>query len=62
MYWSVWDLPKSDNAAVTLFFKRETPEEVTGCTVPLHRELAIGTLKGIIRQAKISTDDFLSNI
>jgi predicted RNA binding protein YcfA (HicA-like mRNA interferase family) len=27
--------------------------------VPLHRELALGTLRGILRQAGISPDDFI---
>jgi predicted RNA binding protein YcfA (HicA-like mRNA interferase family) len=30
-----------------------------GCTVPLHNELKIGTLKGILEQAKLSEEDFL---
>ncbi|MCD6495671.1 MAG: type II toxin-antitoxin system HicA family toxin [Candidatus Aenigmarchaeota archaeon] len=30
-----------------------------GCVVPLHRELKIGTLKGILGQARISEEDFL---
>lgn len=33
-----------------------------GCSVPLHRELAIGTLRSILRQAKISPEDFLNNL
>lgn len=31
--------------------KRTTPYGEIGCVVPLHRELAIGTLRGILRQA-----------
>jgi len=27
--------------------KKQTPEGAVGCVVPLHRELAIGTLRGI---------------
>ena len=27
--------------------KRQTPEGEIGCVLPLHRELAIGTLRGI---------------
>ena len=30
-----------------------------GCVVPLHRELAIGTLRGILRQGQISVDEFV---
>ncbi|MCY7363367.1 MAG: type II toxin-antitoxin system HicA family toxin [Ignavibacteria bacterium] len=33
-----------------------------GCTVPLHKELAIGILKGILKQANISIDNFLKKV
>ena len=29
-----------------------------GCVVPMHSEVKIGTLAGILRQADISPDDF----
>jgi predicted RNA binding protein YcfA (HicA-like mRNA interferase family) len=29
-----------------------------GCVVPLHRELKIGTLSGVLKQAGITTDEF----
>ena len=31
----------------------------TGCVVPLHRELKIGTLSGVIKQAGITPDEFM---
>ena len=31
-----------------------------GCVVPLHSEIKIGTLAGILRQADISPDEFLN--
>ena len=31
-----------------------------GCVVPLHKELAIGTLRNILRQAQITPDEFMS--
>ena len=37
---------------------RETSEGKTGCAVPMHRELKIGTLRGILRQAKLDVDEF----
>ena len=37
---------------------RATPEGKAGCAVPMHRELKIGTLGGILRQAKVSVDEF----
>jgi predicted RNA binding protein YcfA (HicA-like mRNA interferase family) len=42
-----------------VILKRETTQGVTGCVVPLHKELAIGTLRGILRQAKISVEEFI---
>jgi predicted RNA binding protein YcfA (HicA-like mRNA interferase family) len=30
-----------------------------GCVVPLHREVKIGTLAGILRQAGLTPDEFL---
>ena len=32
--------------------------ETKVCVVPLHKELAIGTLTGILRQADVASDDF----
>jgi predicted RNA binding protein YcfA (HicA-like mRNA interferase family) len=29
-----------------------------GCVVPLHRELKVGTLRGILKQAGIAPDQF----
>lgn len=37
---------------------RETPVGKTGCAVPMHRELKLGTLRGILRQAKIDVNEF----
>jgi predicted RNA binding protein YcfA (HicA-like mRNA interferase family) len=31
-----------------------------GCVVPMHREIKIGTLTGILRQAGVSADEFIS--
>ena len=31
----------------------------SGCVVPNHRELKVGTLAGVIRQAGIPVEDFL---
>jgi len=38
------------------------PEGDVGCVVPLHRELATGTLRGILKQAGVSLEDFLNNL
>jgi len=42
-----------------VILKKQTPEGDIGCVVPLHKELAIGTLLGILKQAKLSVDEFL---
>ena len=36
-----------------------TPEGKVGTVVPMHKELKIGTLKGILKLAKIDTDEFI---
>ena len=42
--------------------KRATPEGADGCVVPLHRELAVGTLRGILRQAGVRVEEFAANL
>jgi predicted RNA binding protein YcfA (HicA-like mRNA interferase family) len=32
----------------------------TGCVVPLHREVKVGTLAGLLRQAGISAEEFIA--
>ena len=32
----------------------------SGCVVPNHREVKIGTLSGVLRQAGVSVDEFVS--
>ena len=32
----------------------------TGCVIPVHKELAVGTLRSAIRQAGITPDEFVS--
>ena len=33
-----------------------------GCVVPLHRELKVGTLAGLLRQADISPEEFTEQL
>jgi predicted RNA binding protein YcfA (HicA-like mRNA interferase family) len=42
--------------------KKETAEGPIGCVVPLHRELAIGTLYGILQQTRLSAEEFMGNL
>ena len=41
--------------------KKELPEGAVGRVVPLHNELAVGTLRSILRQAKVDPDEFMTN-
>ena len=34
--------------------------ESKGCVVPMHAEVKIGTLAGVLRQAEVSPEDFTS--
>ncbi len=38
--------------------RKETTEGVVGCVVPLHNELAVGTLRGVLRQAGVTAEEF----
>ena len=42
--------------------KRVGPEKVTGCVIPLHAELATGTLRGILKQAGVTTEEFMDKV
>jgi predicted RNA binding protein YcfA (HicA-like mRNA interferase family) len=43
-------------------FKKQTPAGVVGCVIPLHKELAIGTLYGILKQVGITPAEFMDNL
>jgi len=42
--------------------KRVGSETVSGCVVPLHAELAIGTLRGILKQAGVTPEEFIGTL
>ncbi len=33
-----------------------------GCVVPLHTELKVGTLAGLLRQAEVSAEEFVASL
>ena len=33
-----------------------------GCVIPMHKELAVGTLASILRQAHLTPEEFLENL
>lgn len=45
-----------------VILKKWTAAGEVGCVVPLHRELAIGTLRGILRQAGVTAEEFLESL
>ena len=42
--------------------KKQTPDGAVGCTVPLSRQLAVGTLAGILRLSQVTPEEFLENL
>ena len=42
--------------------RKQLPEGDVGCVVPLHRELAVGTLSGILKLATVSSKEFLESL
>jgi predicted RNA binding protein YcfA (HicA-like mRNA interferase family) len=42
--------------------KRTDASGTTGCVVPLHPELATGTLRGILKQTGVKAEDFISQL
>ena len=45
-----------------MVLKRHTSSGEAGCVVPLHGELAIGTLRSILRQAGVTPEEFIANL
>ncbi|HMD97152.1 MAG TPA: type II toxin-antitoxin system HicA family toxin [Terriglobia bacterium] len=45
-----------------IVLRKETPQGSVGCVVPLHRELAVGTLHGILQQAQVQREEFIEKL
>ena len=43
-----------------VIMKKATFEGSIGCVVPAHRVIAIGTLRSVLRQARVSPEEFLA--
>ena len=56
------DFQKVRQKGSHVILKKKTSKGDIGCVIPLHKELAIGTLRGILRQAKVTNVDFLNNL
>ncbi len=42
--------------------KKRTPDLEVGCVVPLHSEIATGTLRGILKQAGVEMNEFMKHL
>jgi predicted RNA binding protein YcfA (HicA-like mRNA interferase family) len=42
--------------------KKEIEEGEIGCVVPVHRELKVGTLSSILKQAQITVEAFIESL
>lgn len=42
--------------------KKETLDGEIGCVVPVHRELKIGTLSSILKQAQVTPEEFIDRL
>lgn len=42
--------------------RKDTPSGPVGCAIPLHSDLAKGTLRGALRQAKVEIEDFVKSL
>lgn len=42
--------------------QRLTPAGTNTCVVPMHRELKVGTLRGILPQAGVTPAEFLAHV
>ena len=42
--------------------RKDMPGGSMGCVVPLHRVLAVGTLRGILKQAGVTAGEFLERL
>ena len=56
---SKFDFHKTRQKGSHVVLVKETKSGKIGCVVPLHDEIERGTLLGILKQAKISKEEFL---
>lgn len=42
--------------------KKKIPDGEIVCIVPMHSELKVGTLSGILKQALVSPEEFIENL
>ena len=57
-----WGFRRVRQRGSHVILRRETTQGPIGCVVPLHRELAIGTLHGILQQVGLSAEEFMEKL
>ena len=57
-----WGFRRVRQRGSHVILKKETAQGPIGCVVPLHRELAIGTVHGILQQAGLSAEEFMEKL
>ncbi|MBE3560937.1 MAG: type II toxin-antitoxin system HicA family toxin [Ktedonobacteraceae bacterium] len=45
-----------------VILKKQLPGATVGCVIPLHPELASGTLRNILKQAGVTPEEFITNL
>ncbi|QHG18908.1 type II toxin-antitoxin system HicA family toxin [Nostoc sp. ATCC 53789] len=45
-----------------IVLKKATLDGEIVCVVPVHRELKVGTLSGVLKQAKVTPEEFIDNL
>ncbi len=45
-----------------VILKKVTPSGARGCVIPMHREVAIGTLRSALKMAGISPEEFIGSL
>ena len=45
-----------------VILKKMTAEGPVGCVVPRHKELVVGTLKSILKQARVESEEFIRSL
>jgi predicted RNA binding protein YcfA (HicA-like mRNA interferase family) len=45
-----------------VIMQKQTDAETIGCVVPSHSELKVGTLSGVLKQAKVAPQDFIDSL
>lgn len=45
-----------------IVLKKVTEQGTVGCVVPMHKELKIGTLSGVLKQAQVTAEEFIESL